>query len=152
MLAIDASLFMIIPRQEALLMSNNHLIYMARQRFGKPQRSFVQKFCPNISASTGRPCLEPLDSHDIHVSTCRVGNLRHRRHDVIQTWLQDIAAQAHIPSTPAAQIPGIDPDNVPCRADIALIGTSLRTAAERERWRKCRNRLQRGAPSGGLIL
>ena len=128
MLAIDASLFMIIPRQEALSMSNNHLIYMARQLFGKPQRSFVQKFCPNISSSTGRPCLESLDSHDIHVSTCRVGNLRHRRHEVIQTWFQDIAAQAHIPSTPAAQIPGIDPDNVPCRADIALIGTSLRTA------------------------
>jgi hypothetical protein len=129
MLAIDASLFMIIPRQEALSMSNNHLIYMARQLFGKPQRSFVQKFCPNISSSNGRPCLEPLDSHDIHVSTCRVGNLRHRRHNLIQTWFQDIAAQAHIPSTPAAQIPGvIDPGNVPCRADIALIGISLRTA------------------------
>jgi hypothetical protein len=128
MLAIDASLFMIIPRQEALSMSNNHLIYMARQLFGKPQRSFVQKFCPNMSSSNGRPCLEPLDSHDIHVSTCRVGNLRHRRHNFIQTWFQDIAAQAHIPSTPAAQIPGIDPGNLPCRADIALIGTSLRTA------------------------
>ena len=67
MLAIDASLFMIIPRQESLEMSNDHLIYMARQLFGKSQRSFVQKFCPNVSSSTGQPCLEPLDSHDIHV-------------------------------------------------------------------------------------
>ena len=126
--AIDASLFMIIPRQEALSMSNNHLIYMARQLFGKPQRSFVQKFCPNISSSNGRSCLEPLDSHDIHVSTCRVGNLRHRRHDFIQNWFQDMAAQAHIPTTPAAQLSNIEQGNEPCRADIALIGTSLRTA------------------------
>ena len=128
MLAIDASIFMIIPRQEALSMSNDHLIYMARQLFGKSQRSFVQKFCPNISSSNGRPCLEPLDSHDIHVSTCRVGNLRHRRHNFIQTWFQDMAAQAHIPTTPALQIPDIQQGNEPCRADIALIGTSLRTA------------------------
>ena len=52
MLAIDTSIFMSIPRQEALSMSNDHLIYMARQLFGKPQRSFVQKFCPSISSKT----------------------------------------------------------------------------------------------------
>ena len=128
MLAIDASLFMIIPRQEPLEMSNNHLIYMARQLFGKPQRSFVQKFCPNIFSNNGRACLQPLDSHDIHVSTCKVGNLRHRRHHFLQTWFQDMATQAHIPTTPAAQIPDAEHHNEPCRADIALIGTSLRTA------------------------
>jgi hypothetical protein len=128
MLAIDASLFMIIPRQESLEMSNDHLIYMARQLFGKSQRSFVQKFCPNVSSSTGQPCLEPLDSHDIHVSTCKVNNLRHTRHYFLQTWFQNMAAQAHIPTTPAAQIPNTAQANAPCRADLALIGTSLRTA------------------------
>ena len=127
MLAIDASLFMIIPRQESLEMSNEHLIYMARQLFGKPQRSFAQKFCPNVSSSTGQPCLEPLDSHDIHVSTCKINNLRHTRHYFLQTWFQNMAAQAHIPTTPAAQIPDTTQANAPCRADLALIGTSLRT-------------------------
>ena len=128
MLSIDASLFMIIPRQDSLKMSNDHLIYVARQLFGKAQRSFVHKFCPNVSSSTGQTCLEPLDSHDIHVSTCKVGNLRHARHYHLQTWFQNMAAQAHIPTTPAAQIPDIAQANAPCRADLALIGTSLRTA------------------------
>jgi len=100
MLAIDASLFMIIPRQDSLEMSNDHLIYMARQLFGKSQRSFSQKFCPNVSSSTGQICLEPLDSHDIHVSTCKVSNLRHTRHYHLQTWFQNMATQAHIPTTP----------------------------------------------------
>ena len=128
MFAIDASLFMIIPRQDSLEMSNDHLIYMARQLFGKSQRSFVQKFCPNVSSSTGQICLEPLDSHDIHVSTCKVSNLRHARHYHLQTWFQNMATQAHIPTTPAAQVPDIAQANAPCRADLALIGTSLRTA------------------------
>ena len=39
-----------------------------------------------------------------------------------------MATQAHIPTTPAAQIPDTEHHNEPCRADIALIGTSLRTA------------------------
>ena len=39
-----------------------------------------------------------------------------------------MAAQAHIPTTPAAQITNTAQANAPCRADLALIGTSLRTA------------------------
>ena len=39
-----------------------------------------------------------------------------------------MASQAHIPTTPAAQIPATTQANAPCRADLALIGTSLRTA------------------------
>jgi hypothetical protein len=39
-----------------------------------------------------------------------------------------MATQAHIPTIPAAQIPDAENRNEPCRADIALIGTSLRTA------------------------
>ena len=69
-----------------------------------------------IGSSSTHIALGPLDSHhDIH-------DLRHTRHYFLKTWFQNMAAQAHIPTTSAAQIPNTAQTNAPSRrADFALL-------------------------------
>jgi hypothetical protein len=124
-MAIDASVFMLIPRHKPLELDNEHLRYLARQLFGKPQRAYQARFCPNIS-SNGNTCHAQLDSRDIHVSTCRSTATRHIKHTELQDWLTDFAKEARIPITPPAQV--VVPRNSErARADICLAGVSLRT-------------------------
>ena len=49
MLSTDASIFMLIPRSDLLRVSDEQLIYLAKQLFGKAQRRCVRKFCPNTA-------------------------------------------------------------------------------------------------------
>ena len=71
LLSTDTSIFSIIPRCEPLRIPNEHLVYLAKQLFGKPQRLNVSKFCPNRS-STGTYCGVPLNSRDLHIRTCKM--------------------------------------------------------------------------------
>ena len=53
MLSTDTSIFLIVPRSRDLRISNQELVYLAKQLFGKPQRKNMQKYCPNVATSTG---------------------------------------------------------------------------------------------------
>ncbi len=53
LLSTDTSIFAFIPWSGLLRIPNEHLIYLAKQLFGKPQRMNVSKFCPNTTSSTG---------------------------------------------------------------------------------------------------
>ena len=59
LLSTDTFIFSIISRCEPLHIPNEHLVYLAKQLFGKPQRLNVSKFCPNTS-STGKYCGAPF--------------------------------------------------------------------------------------------
>mgnify|MGYP000143101193 CR=1 FL=1 len=43
-MAIDASIFMLIPRHRAFEIPNEHLRYL-----GKPQRAYMRRYCSNVS-------------------------------------------------------------------------------------------------------
>ena len=76
LLSTDTSIFALIPRSGLLRIPNEHLIYLAKQLFGKPQRMNVSKFCPNTS-STGTFCGAPMDSRDLHMRTCKMTTIHH---------------------------------------------------------------------------
>ena len=71
LLSTDTSIFALIPRSGLLRIPNQHLIYLAKQLFGKLQRMNVSKFRPNTS-STGTFCGAPMDSRDLHIRTCKM--------------------------------------------------------------------------------
>ena len=127
LLSTDTSIFLIIPRSGLLRMPNEHLVYLARQLFGKPQRRNISKFCPNTS-STGTFCGAPLDSRDLHIRTCKMTSIHHQNHAAIQQWFEDLARQAHIQTTPAPPISDVSERNPTKQlaADLMLIDVSLR--------------------------
>jgi hypothetical protein len=127
LLSTDTSIFLIIPRCEPLRIPNEHLVYLAKQIFGKPQRLNVSKFCPNTS-STGKYCGAPLDSRDLHIRTCRMTSIHHQNHAAIQQWFEDLTRQAHIQTTPAPPISDVSERNPTKQvaADLMLIDVSLR--------------------------
>ena len=124
-MAIDASIFMLIPRHKPFEIPNEHLRYLARQLLGKPQRAYMRRYCSNVSQA-GNVCYTPLDMHDIHVSICRTSATRHIKHAELHEWLTDLAKQARIPVTSPEQVltPGIADRG---RADLCLVGISLRS-------------------------
>ncbi len=69
MLATDASIFKLIPRSELFRVSDEQLINLAKQLFGKAQRRCVRKYCPNTAFVTGNICGAALDSRDIYIRT-----------------------------------------------------------------------------------
>ena len=127
LLSTDTSIFSLIPRSGLLRIPNEHLIYLAEQLFGKPQRMNVSKFCPNTS-STGTFCGAPMDSRDLHMRTCRMTSIHHQNHAAIQHWFEDLARQAHIQTTPAPPISDVSERNPTKQlaADLMLIDVSLR--------------------------
>jgi hypothetical protein len=128
MLSTDTSIFLLIPRSELLRISNEELIYLAKQLFGKAQRRCVLKFCPNTAFGTGNICGALLDSRDIHIRTCKMNNVNHRKHAALQQWFEDLCKQAHIQTTPAPPISEASERNPTKQlaADIMLIDVSLR--------------------------
>ncbi len=116
---------MLIPQHKPFEIPSEHLRYLARQLLEKPQRAYMHRYCSNVS-QVGNVCYTPLDMHDIHVSICRTSPTRHIKHAELQEWLTDLAEQTRIPVTSPEQvfIPGIADRG---RADICLIGTSLRS-------------------------
>jgi hypothetical protein len=125
-MAIDATIFMLIPRNKPLEVKNEHLIYLARQLLGKAQRTYLRRYCPNISTN-GTLCNTPLDMHDIHVSLCQSTSVRHEKHQELQDWLTDLAKHARIPITPPAQV-SLSTDRSRGRADLRLVDVSLNSA------------------------
>jgi len=127
LLSTDTSIFSLIPRSELLRIPNEHLVYLAKQLFGKPQRMNVSKFCPNTS-STGTFCGAPMDSRDLHMRTCKMTSIHHQNHAAIQHWFEDLARQAHIQTTPAPPISDVSERNPTKQlaADLMLIDVSLR--------------------------
>ena len=105
---------------------NGHLVYLAKQLFGKPQRKNVCKFCPNIS-SKGEYCGAPLNSRDLHIRTCKMTPIHHQKHAAVQHWFDELAKQAHIATTPAPPIYETNLQNPtkPLAADLLLIDVSL---------------------------
>ena len=128
MLSTDASIFLLIPRSELLRISDEQIIYLAKQLFGKAQRKCVRKYCPNTSFGTGNICGAILDSRDIHIRTCRMNNVNHQKHAALQQWFEDLCKQAHIQTTPAPPISEVSERNPTKQlaADIMLIDVSLR--------------------------
>jgi hypothetical protein len=127
LLSTDTSVFTLIPRNELLRIPNEHLLYLAKQLFGKSQRKNVCKFCPNIS-SKGVYCGVRLDSRDLHIRTCRMNPIHHQKHATVQHWFEELAKQAHIATTPAPAISMTNPQNPtkPLAADLMLIDVSLK--------------------------
>ena len=127
MISTDTTIFLLVPRSAQLRMPNNHLTYLAKQLFGKAQRTNTRKFCPNVSQSTGTTCGIVLDCRDIHIRTCRMNNINHVKHAVVQAWFQDLAKQAHIATTAAPPISTVSPRNPTKQlaGDLLLVDVSL---------------------------
>ena len=128
MLSTDTSIFLLIPRSELLRIPDEHLIYLVKQLFGKAQRVCVRKFCPHTAVGSGNICGALLDSRDIHIRTCKMNNVNHQKHAVLQQWFEDLCKQAHIQTTPAPPISEASERNPTKQlaADIMLIDVSLR--------------------------
>ena len=128
LLSTDMSIFQLIPRSAVLEIPNEHLIYLAKQVFGKAQRRYVRKYCPNIAKSSGNICGALLDSRDIHLRTCKMNDVHHQKHETVQRWFQDLAKQAHIQTGPAPPItqPSVRNPTKQLGADLMLIDVSLR--------------------------
>jgi hypothetical protein len=80
------------PSKSGLLrIPNEHLIYLAKQLFGKPQRTSFSKFCLNTS-STGTFCGASMDSRDLlHMHTCKMTSIHHQNYAAIQHLFEDLA-------------------------------------------------------------
>ena len=128
LLSTDMSIFQLIPRSAVLEIPNEHLIYLAKQVFGKAQRRYICKYCPNIAKSSGNICGALLDSRDIHLRTCKMNDVHHQKHETVQRWFQDLAKQAHIQTGPAPPItqPSVRNPTKQLGADLMLIDVSLR--------------------------
>ena len=82
-----------------------------QQLFGKAQRRYICKFCPNVAQSTGNICGARLDSRDLHLRTCKINNVHHQKHEALRFWFKDFVKQAHIKTAPAPPISEVSQRN-----------------------------------------
>ena len=136
LLSTDTSIFQLIPTSKILQVPNDELIYLAKQLFGKAQRKYIRKFCPNVAQSTGNICGAALDSRDLHLRTCKMNNVNHEKHEALRFWFKDFVKQAHIETAPAPPISEVSERNSTnyLVGDLMLVDVSLRKA---ERDGKC---------------
>ena len=130
LLSTDTSIFQLIPTSKILQVPNDELIYLAKQLFGKAQRNYICKFCPNVAQSTGNICGAPLDSRDLHLRTCKMNNVNHEKHEALRFWFKDFVKQAHINTAPAPPISEVSERNQTkyLVGDLMLVDMSLRKA------------------------
>ena len=128
LISTDTSIFQLIPRSKVLQIPNEDLIYLAKQIFGKAQRRYIHKFCPNVARSTRSYCGATLDSRDLHLRTCKMNNVNHEKHEALKFWFKDFAKQAHISTTAAPPISEVSPKNPTKQlaGDLMLVDVSLR--------------------------
>ena len=128
LISTDTSIFQLIPRSKVLQIPNEDLIYLAKQLFGKAQRRYIHKYCPNVARSTKSYCGATLDSRDLHLRTCKMNNVNHEKHEAIKFWFKDFAKQAHISSTAAPPISEVSPQHPTKQlaGDLMLVDVSLR--------------------------
>ena len=136
LLSTDTSIFQLIPTSKILQVPNEELIYLAKQLFGKAQRLYIRKFCPNVARSTGNICGAVLDSRDLHLRTCKMNNVNHEKHEALRFWFKDFVKQAHIKTAPAPPISEVSERNPTKQlaGDLMLVDVSLRKT---ERDGKC---------------
>jgi hypothetical protein len=130
LLSTDTSIFQLIPRSKVLQIPNDALVYLAKQLFGKSQRKYIRKFCPNVAHSTGNYCGATLDSRDLHLRTCKMNNVNHEKHEALRFWFKDFVKQAHIqtaPAPPISETSQLHPTK-PLAGDLMLVDVSLRQA------------------------
>ncbi len=94
MLSTDASIFLLVPRSDLLRISDEQLIYLAKQLFKK-----ASSLPSNTGFGTGNICGAVLDSRNIYIRTCRI-----KKHVAMQYWFEDLCKQAHIQATLAPPI------------------------------------------------
>jgi hypothetical protein len=130
LLSTDTSIFQLVPKTEVLRVPNDALVYLAKQLFGKAQRKYIHKYCPNIARSTGSYCGVLLDSRDLHLRTCKMNNVNHEKHEALKHWFQDFTKQAHILTAPAPAISEASRQHPTKQlaGDLMLIDVSLRQA------------------------
>ena len=130
LLSTDTSVFQLIPTSKVLQIPNEDLIYLAKQLFGKAQRRYICKFCPNVAQSTGNICGARLDSRDLHLRTCKMNNVNHEKHEALRFWFKDFAKQAHIKTAPPPAISEVSERNPTKQlaGDLMLVDVSLRQA------------------------
>ena len=130
LLSTDTSIFQLVPKTKILQIPNADLIYLAKQLFGKAQRKYIHKYCPNVARSTGNYCGALLDSRDLHLRTCRMNNVNHEKHEALKYWFQELAKQAHIQTAPAPPISEVSRRNPTKQlaGDLMLVDVSLRQA------------------------
>ena len=130
LLSTDTSIFQLVPRTKILRINNEALVYLAKQLFGKSQRTYIHKYCPNVARSTGSYCGARLDSRDLHLRTCKMNNVNHEKHEALKHWFQDLTKQAHIQTAPAPSISEVSKRNPTKQlaGDLMLIDVSLRQA------------------------
>jgi hypothetical protein len=130
LLSTDTSIFKLVPRTKILRINNEALVYLAKQLFGKSQRKYIHKYCPNFARSTGSYCGARLDSRDLHLRTCKMNNVNHEKHEALKHWFQDLTKQAHIQTAPAPSISEVSKRNPTKQlaGDLMLIDVSLRQA------------------------
>ena len=130
LLSTDTSIFQLVPRTKILRINNEALVYLAKQLFGKSQRKYIHKYCPNFARCTGSYCGARLDSRDLHLRTCKMNNVNHEKHEALKHWFQDLTKQAHIQTAPAPSISEVSKRNPTKQlaGDLMLIDVSLRQA------------------------
>jgi hypothetical protein len=130
LLSTDTSVFQLIPTSKVLQIPNEDLIYLAKQLFGKAQRRYICKFCPNVAQSTGNICGARLDSRDLHLRTCKMNNVHHEKHEALRFWFKDFVKQAHIKTAPPPPISEVSERNPTKQlaGDLMLVDVSLRQA------------------------
>ena len=128
LISTDTSIFQLIPKSKVLQIPNEDLIYLAKQLFGKAQRRYIHKYCPNVARSTKSYCGATLDSRDLHLRTCKMNNVNHEKHEALKFWFKDFAKQAHISSTAAPPISEVSPihPTKQLAGDLMLVDVSLR--------------------------
>ena len=52
-----------------------------------------------------------LDLRDIHLRTCKMNSINHKKHETLKFWFQDLTKQAHIQTAPAPPISEVSARN-----------------------------------------
>ena len=93
LLSTETSVFQLVPRTKILRTNNEAPVYLAKQLFGKSQREYIYKYCPNFARNTNSYCGARLDSRDLHLRTCKMNNVNHEKHEALKHWFQDLTKQ-----------------------------------------------------------
>ena len=122
----DHALFHTCPRDSTLTMSDQVLQYSALHALGRKTKRPRQQ-CRNHYRNGAR-CVEILDAHDIHITTCKAQPLSHQRHEALQDWLTRLSKQAGLGVEEAPLLPNVKGDTYR-KADILITGASLQDNA-----------------------
>ena len=96
LLSTDRSIFTLIPRSELLRIPNEHLVYLAKQLFGKPQRNKCLQILSEHKQQGRILWRTARSTHATCIRTCKRNPIHHQKHAAVQHWFEELAKQAHI--------------------------------------------------------